>query len=258
MPPGKDSKSDFLEMVTSERRADAEAEVGRKVVAALKGGERSLIRRLREGGVSIVAELKKASPSAGLLRSDYRPAETASAYERAGAAGISVLTEPRHFLGSVDDLVAVRNAVDVPVLRKDFTCHARHVEEAAQLGADVVLLIVAALDESLLVELYRLAESLGLETLVETHSIEELPAALSLDNAIIGVNSRNLKTLKTDLSVARSMAVEIPKDRVSIAESGIKSRDEVRELMELGYDGFLIGETLMRAENPAGKLAQFL
>jgi indole-3-glycerol phosphate synthase len=251
---------DLLRQIMDERRA-AVAEAKRlRPVAGLEqaAGQRvhhSLEERLRNrSGTAVVAEVKKASPSAGLLRSEYKPADLAREYARARAVGISVLTEPLHFQGEERHLREVRSAVDLPVLRKDFLCDAYQVVEAAAWGADVVLLIVAALDEPVLRALYEEALRWSLEVLVEAHTAGELDAALSLDRAILGVNSRNLKTLKTDLGVARALAERIPEGRLCIAESGIKTRSDVLSLESAGYDGFLIGETLLKAEYPGEKL----
>ena len=253
-----------LEEIIAERGRDvaaAQARVPMDELLAQATGRthHSLAERLRAGtGTNIIAEIKKASPSAGLLRPDYRPGTIAVGYEQAGAAGISVLTEPRHFLGGEDHLRDVRARVDVPVLRKDFTCDPYHVAEAAAWGADVVLLIVAALDKTLVAELFALACTLGLDVLVESHTAAEVEIALALEGAIIGVNSRDLKTLQTDLAIARGLAGMMPPDRLCIAESGIKTRDEIDELEQLGYKGFLVGETLMRGDDPAVELRTLL
>jgi indole-3-glycerol phosphate synthase len=199
--------------------------------------------------------MKQASPSAGLLRPDYDPAARAAAYDRGGAAGLSVLTEPTHFRGSADDLRAARAASTLPILCKDFFCDPYQVLQAAAWGADVVLLIVAALDKRELRELYAAAREQNLEVLVESHSRAELGPALALEDAIVGVNSRNLKTLQTDLAVAAALAADIPPDRLSIAESGIRDREDIERLEALGYDGFLVGETLMRNADPERALA---
>jgi indole-3-glycerol phosphate synthase len=219
----------------------------------------SLLDQLRlTHGTAIISEVKKASPSAGLLRESYAPEVIARSYSAAGAIGISVLTEPRHFLGSGAHLRAVREAVDVPVLRKDFICDTYQILEAAAWGADVILLIAAALDDTTLTSLYTYAISLGLDVLAEVHNQEELDRVLLLEHAIVGVNSRNLKTLKTDLSTAHNLATSIPKDRLSIAESGIRTRDEIVALEAAGYDGFLIGESLLRQPDPALALQRLL
>ncbi len=202
----------------------------------------------------IIAEVKKASPSAGQLRVSYDPAALAQAYVSGGAAAISVLTEPNYFKGSQADLKAVRRCVQVPVLRKDFMVDAYQLMEAAAWGADVVLLIVAALSPGQCELLYKESCELGLEVIVEVHTADELKVALACEDAIIGVNSRNLKTLKTDLAVAYDLAKRIPKDRICIAESGIKTREEIIGLQEAGYKGFLIGESLLREPSPGKAL----
>ena len=254
---------DILKKIMAERKADV-AEV-RRIVSEetlLKKASTRQHHSLKEllrgrGKPCIIAEIKKASPSAGMLRIDYRPAEIARSFQESGATGISVLTEPRHFLGSEGDFLAVRSAVDIPLLRKDFLCDAYQVYESAAWGADVVLLIVAALDKKQLQVMNQAAREMNLDVIVEAHKEEEVWIALELENAIIGVNSRDLKKLKTDLSVARRLAVMIPHDRLSVAESGIKEKKEIKELFSLGYNGFLIGETLMRDGDPRGKLSEF-
>jgi indole-3-glycerol phosphate synthase len=253
-----------LESIMAERLADArEARRGQPLEELKRRSaartHHSLADSLGAGGGSrIIAEVKRASPSAGILCPGYRPEAIAACYEKAGAAGVSVLTEPRHFQGRLEHLEAVREAVALPVLRKDFTGDVYQVWEAAAWGADVVLLIVAALDRGTLEELYATAVGCGLDVLVETHTREELEAALALDRAIVGVNSRNLKTLKTDLGAARELARHIPANRLSVAESGIRERADIEELEALGYSGFLVGETLMRAEDPAAALQRLM
>jgi len=238
-------------MVT--RRRDVEIAMRRVPVAGLRERaslriHRSLPARLQPAGEPcIIAEMKKASPSAGRLAGEYRPAEIARAYAAAGACALSVLTEPHHFAGELRHLRRAREACDLPVLRKDFICSEYQVVESAAWGADVILLIVAALPPAELHFLHQAAVDLGLDVLVEAHTAEELEAALALDPAIIGVNSRDLNTLKTSLNVARRLAAAIPPGRMAIAESGIKSREEVVELASLGYRGFLVGESLMRS-----------
>jgi indole-3-glycerol phosphate synthase len=224
--------------------------------AAERRVHHSLKARLRGGcGTCVIAEMKKASPSSGVLRPDYDPAAIARAYDRHGAVGLSVLTEPLHFLGDESHLRAVRAVTALPVLRKDFMCDTYQVTEAAAWGADVVLLIAAALPDALMYALYRRALVLGLEVLAEVHTGAELERVLPLDEAIIGVNSRDLKTLKTDLAVAHRLAALIPPARLSIAESGISRREEIVALEAAGYGGFLIGEALVRQDDPGGGLA---
>lgn len=254
----------ILQSIMVERRRDVEAarhEVPIETLRDLAAGRthHSLTQRLRcASGTCVIAEIKKASPSAGLLRDDYRPEEIACAYEKAGATGISVLTEPRHFLGSEQHLRDVRKAVDLPLLRKDFLCDVYQVYESVAWGADVVLLIVAALDRSLLRTLYEEAIKCGLDVLAEAHTRREIEVVLDLERAIIGINSRDLKTLSTNLSVARELARSIPPDRLSIAESGIRKRADIEELEALGYNGFLVGEALMREKDPGVKLRELL
>lgn len=255
---------DILERIISERRADVESARNRVPLAQLKKlaavrKHRSLVKALAVGqGTRVIAEMKKASPSAGVLCQDYQPASIARAYEAAGAAAISVLTEPHHFLGSDQHLREVRAVVGIPVLRKDFICDPYQVYETAAMGADAILLIVAALDEALLQALYKEAVAVGLDVLVESHTAEELRHALALEKAIIGVNSRNLKTLQTDLAVARKLASMIPGNRVAVAESGIRARSDIESLERVGYRGFLIGEALMFAEGRGAVLKKFV
>lgn len=259
----------FLQQVMAERLKDAL--VSRRKTSWRKLKQQTLAprmcrrltdtwRRLSGEGRApcIIAELKKASPSAGCLRPDYQPAAVATEYERAGAAAISVLTEPRHFLGSDEDLRAVRRTVNLPILRKDFIGDAYQVLESAALGADLVLLIAAALEPRRLRALSTLATDIGLEVIVEVHSRKELEQAISLEQAIIGVNSRDLVTLKTDLAVARRLAPFLPPGRLCIAESGIRDRRDIEELQALGYQGFLIGESLMKSPNAGATLRSFL
>lgn len=253
-----------LRQIMAERRAAVREAKARIPLSDLlwqaeKRVHHSLAENLKRGtGPRIVAEVKKASPSAGLLRKVYAPARIAAAYARAGAVGISVLTEPRHFLGSEADLRAVRRAVDLPILRKDFLCDPYQLAEAAAWGADVVLLIAAALDWKQCEFLFEESRELGLEAIVEVHTRVELEMALSCRDAIIGVNSRDLKTLKTDLGRARELALAIPSDRLCLAESGIRDRSDLAGLQKAGYDGFLIGESLLRRKSPGAALRRMV
>lgn len=227
--------------------------------AAAERKHHSLSAALRAGkGRAIIAEAKKASPSAGLISSNYDPARLAAGYEAGGASGISVLTEPRHFLGSPDDLRAVRAVTSLPVLRKDFICDPYQVLETCALGADVLLLIVAMLDRDLLLEINREALRTGLEVLVEAHTADEVDFALGVEGAIVGVNSRDLKSLKTDLRVAEQLAKRIPGGRPAVAESGIKTREDIARLADAGYSGFLVGEALAGAADPVQALRRLL
>lgn len=256
---------DILSQITNERRAAVAAAKRNVPVSALEEQARgrmhhSLCERLdaTSGGTRILAEIKRASPSAGMIRPDFRPADIARTYEQAGAVGISVLTEPEHFLGHEAHLRRVRQAVGLPVLRKDFMVDPYQIAEAAAWGADVILLIVAALEPGLMRELYDAAVAHGLEVLVEAHTADELHLALQLECAMIGVNSRNLKTLTTDLAVAIELAARIPPHRLAIAESGIRTRTDIEQLEAAGYRGFLIGEALMKEGDPGRKLTKLL
>jgi indole-3-glycerol phosphate synthase len=254
--------ADILQRIMAERRADADAArraVPPETLAAAIAARtpRSLADRLRAGpGPHMIAEMKKASPSAGLLRPDYRPNVIAREYADAGAIALSVLTEPRHFLGERAHLDAARAACHLPVLRKDFLADPYQVLESAAWGADVILLIVAGLARPRLREMYAAALDCGLDVLAEAHTAEELDRALELDQALIGINSRDLKTLKTDLDVARQLAAHIPADRLAIAESGIRTRADIQSLLTVGYRGFLVGEVLMAAPSPGNKLRE--
>ena len=202
----------------------------------------------------IIAECKRRSPSRGILREDYRPGEHAVAYERAGAAAISVLTEPTFFDGDLDHLRQVRAAVAIPVLRKDFIVTEYQIVEAAALGADAVLLIVAVLADIDLRRLMATAAALGLAALVEVHDADELARAADAGAHIIGVNSRNLRTLSVDRGVLDRLAPSLPRDAVAVAESGLKSAADVRLSRDSGYHAVLVGEYLISQPDPGKAL----
>jgi indole-3-glycerol phosphate synthase len=204
----------------------------------------------------IIAECKRRSPSRGILRAAYDPAAHASSYAAAGAAAISVLTEPTFFDGDLSHLEAVRAAVALPVLRKDFIVTEYQVHEAAAAGADALLLIVSALDDERLAALHRLAGDLGLAVLVEVHDRPELDRAVTAGARIVGVNSRNLRTLTVDLEVVERLAPAIPDDVIAVAESGIRSGDDLRRFAALGYDAFLVGERLITHDDPGAALRE--
>lgn len=260
--------NDFLKKIIAGRRQDickAKKEVSLETLQEkLKSREqaRSLFARLQSAPVgkrtSIIAEIKRASPSEGALRPDLNPAKLAREYEKAGATAISILTEPHYFQGKDSDLQEVRKAAKTPILRKDFIVDPWQVYQSSVLGADVILLIVAALELPLLKELSAAADEASLETIIEVHTFPELEIALQFQKAIIGVNSRNLTTLKTDIATAIALAGAIPKERISIAESGIKTRREIETLTALGYRGFLIGTSLLKAKSPGAALAELI
>ena len=209
---------------------------------------------LQKDQINILAEIKRASPSKGLINDKIDVAETARNYENGGACAISVLTEEDRFAGSLEDLKIVRKAVEIPVLRKDFIFDEFQIYEAADAGADVILLIAAMLDDKDFANLYLLAENLGLDVLTEVHNLEELERVKKTGAKIIGVNNRDLHTFKVSLDVSRKMIKHAPKNSLLITESGLSTKDEILELRELGFSGFLIGETLMRSGNVAEDL----
>ncbi len=206
---------------------------------------------LERNQINIIAEIKRASPSKGVINDKIDVAEVAQHYEKGGACAISVLTEEDRFCGSLEDLRAARNAVNLPILRKDFIFDEFQIYEAAESGADVILLIAAMLDDDVLQKLYRLAEvELGLDALVEVHTLEELERVKKIGARIIGVNNRDLHTFEVSLDVSRELIKHAPDNALMITESGISNGDEIQELKSLGFSGFLIGETLMRSGNP--------
>lgn len=254
--------SGFLRRVMEERRRDVECARRRMPAAILEVEARQ--RRHHSfratagvrGDPRILAEFKRRSPSAGLLREGVQPQEIARLYQRGGAAAISVLTEPRYFGGSEEDLREIRAAVDLPILRKDFLVDPYQIVETAAWGADVVLLIVAGLSTDQIREMTATAAELGLDVLAEVHAASDVERATEIPGAWIGVNSRDLRTLRVEPTRFREMAEWLPKDRLWVAESGIRTRTEIQELQRLGYQAFLVGETLLRASDPASCLRE--
>ncbi|HET6975455.1 MAG TPA: indole-3-glycerol phosphate synthase TrpC [Pyrinomonadaceae bacterium] len=215
----------------------------------------ALVTALGRDGINVIAEFKRRSPSKGIIRPDADLRQIVKSYEAGGAAAISVLTEEDYFSGSLDDLRTVKATVRLPVLRKDFVFEEYQVYEAAAAGADAILLIVAALDDDLLMRLRRLAEDeLGLDALVEVHTRDEMKRAAACGAKLIGVNNRDLRTFEVSLETSLSLAREAPAEALLVSESGLRERDDLRRLHDAGYRGFLIGETLMRAEDPAQAL----
>jgi indole-3-glycerol phosphate synthase len=207
---------------------------------------------------ALIAEVKRASPSAGMIDEDVDPSALAAIYVDGGAAAISVLTEPRHFHGSLEDLTAVRAAVDVPVLRKDFVIYPAQILEARAAGGDSVLLIASCLGDAELTDLLAAARSLGMEPLLETHSDRDLERALATDAAVIGVNARDLEALTVDVRAAVGRIRRIGGDRVAVLESGIRSPEDVRAAVEAGASAVLVGETLMRSDDPGATIRRLL
>lgn len=204
--------------------------------------------------LNIIAEIKRASPSKGVINDKIDVAEIAKSYQTSGASAISVLTEEDFFRGSLDDLKIVRQTVDLPILRKDFFYDEFQIFEAAEAGADVILLIAAMLENEVLPKLYSLAANLGLDVLVEVHTLEELERAQKIGARIIGVNNRDLRSFNVTLDVSRELIKHAPGDALLITESGLSTKEEILELKELGFAGFLIGEALMRSGNAGQEL----
>jgi indole-3-glycerol phosphate synthase len=214
--------------------------------------------RLLAAPMTVIAEVKRSSPSKGSLAEISDPRKLAAQYEEAGAAVVSVLTEQRRFGGSLADLVAVRSEIEIPILRKDFMVDEYQFLEARAAGADVVLLIVAALSKNQLKDYYDLATELGMAVLVETHTQQEIEDAMEIEPRIIGVNARNLKTLEIDLNAFTQLIPEIPSSIIRIAESGISARSEVVVAQSAGAQAILVGETLVKAGDPRAAIDQLL
>jgi indole-3-glycerol phosphate synthase len=235
------------------RRDPARLALEAKTCSRTLCGFREALRSTR--GVSVIAEIKRRSPSKGLIREDFDAVAIAQAYAEAGAACISVLTDEHFFGGSLDDLARVREAVDTPLLRKDFVIDQTQIDEARIIGADAVLLIVAALDRDELKGLHDHAKGLGLDVLVEVHDDDELERALSIGSDLIGVNNRDLRTFVVDLATTERIASQLADSNVVlVAESGISSAEDVDRLERAGAAGFLVGELLMRQPDPGEAL----
>jgi len=218
---------------------------------------RDFAAALRADHVRVIAEIKRRSPSKGDLAPDLDPVATARAYEAGGAACLSVLTDGPYFGGSGDDLIAARAATGIPVLRKDFTVDPLQIDEARAMGADAVLLIVAALDDAQLRDLHAHARGRGLAVLVEVHDAAELDRALAIDPHIIGVNARDLSTFAEDLSTGEQMIATIPAGTIAVAESAIRRVDDAERMAAAGFDAVLVGEALVRADDPAALVRAF-
>ena len=248
---------DVLARISSEIREDVAARRKQRGIDALRheiaarhdavrGFGYALKQASAAGRYGLIAEIKKASPSGGLIREDFDPVALARAYEAGGAACLSVLTERNHFQGDPAHLKAARAAVSLPVLRKDFMLDPWQVYESRAMGADCILLIMAALSDGQARELEQVAMSLDLDVLVEVHDRDELDRALMLETSLIGINNRNLKTLRTDLATTEELAPLVPPDRFLISESGIRNTDDLRRLSTVGPNCYLVGESLMR------------
>lgn len=233
-------------------------DVALKLAAEKNEPARDFAGALSRDGFNVIAELKKASPSKGLLREDYAPAALASALAGAGAAALSVLTEEEFFLGSLGDLKATKKAVGIPILRKDFIIDPWQVWEARAAGADAFLLITAILSDEALRELLELGRSLRMEPLVEVHSREEVRRAVAAGARIVGVNNRDLRDFNVRIETSLELIEEIPDSCVAVSESGLRTHEDLARLRRAGFDAFLVGEHLMRAADPAAPLRELI
>jgi len=243
------------------RARKAVADIGqleRKAAAHTPRGFRAGLQNAAKTGPAIIAEIKKASPSKGLIRSDFYPVTLAKTFESSGAAALSILTDEEFFQGSLAYLQQASSVVKIPCLRKDFILDAFQILEARANGADAILLIVSAHTDAELIDLRKEARAMGLDVLCETHDREELNRAAALGFDLIGVNSRDLRTFSVRTDAFFELASAIPKDAVKVAESGIRTAEDIASLRAAGYDAFLIGETLMRQPDPAAALATLL
>jgi len=257
MPDTSPALPDVLARICADTQADLVQQKAATSIEALRhataaqvdkprGFGRALKEAVAAGRYGLIAEIKKASPSGGLIRPDFDPAALARAYRDGGATCLSVLTDARYFQGSTDYLKAARAAVDLAVLRKDFMLDPWQVYESRSVGADCILLIMAALSDAQARELEEVARDLDMDVLVEVHNERELERALGLQTSLIGVNNRDLRTLRTDLAVAERLAPLVPADRFLVAESGIRNTDDLRRLAAAGPQAYLVGESLMR------------
>ncbi|MBB3295443.1 indole-3-glycerol phosphate synthase [Mitsuaria sp. BK045] len=258
--------SDILDRINAVKRDEVAAAQARVPLAALRaeaesraeltrGFARALRDKIAAGRSGVIAEVKKASPSKGVLRADFRPADIARSYERHGAACLSVLTDAPHFQGSVEYLRQARAACALPVLRKDFMVDPYQVYEARAMGADCILLIVASLADGQMAELEDCALGLGLDVLVEVHDGAELERALRLKTPLVGINNRNLKTFEVTLDTTLGLLAQVPADRLLVTESGILGPDDVQRMRDAQVHAFLVGEAFMRAPDPGAALS---
>ena len=258
--------SDILDRIVTVKREEIAAAKARRDTASLRREAEqrrdvrdfagSLRRKIGQGEAAVIAEIKKASPSKGVLRERFVPAEIAASYARHGAACLSVLTDVQFFQGSPDDLQQARAACDLPVLRKDFMVDDYQVFEARAWGADCILLIAACLDDAQMADLEAVAYGLGLAVLVEVHDRQEMQRALRLRTPLVGVNNRNLRSFEVTLDTTLGMLSEVPADRLLVTESGILAKSDVQRMRDANVHAFLVGEAFMRAPDPGAALAE--
>ena len=258
--------SDVLQKIVAVKREEIAAGLKKKSLAAMREDaesrvltrdfEGALRSKMASGHAAVIAEVKKASPSKGVLRADFVPADIAQSYAEHGAACLSVLTDQQFFQGCNDFLKQARASCDLPVLRKDFMVDPYQVFEARAIGADCILLIAACLSDAQMAELEAVARHLGMAVLVEVHDAEELQRALKLKTPLLGINNRNLRTFEVSLDTTLGMMADVPADKLLITESGILKRADVQTLRDAGVHAFLVGEAFMRAADPGAALAE--
>ena len=257
--------SDILERIVAVKREEVAAAAKRKSLSVVRADAESRVltrgfvgalrAKVAAGHPAVIAEIKKASPSKGVLRADFIPADIAQSYAEHGAAGLSVLTDVQFFQGSIDYLKQARASCHLPVLRKDFLVDAYQVYESRACGADCILLIAACLDDAQMADFETIARSLDMAVLVEVHDRAELQRALRLRTPLLGVNNRNLKTFEVSLDTTLGLLADVPSDRLLVCESGIHTREDVLRMGSAGVNAFLVGETFMRAPDPGEALA---
>lgn len=262
------SKATILEQIVANKQREvtaAKAAVSRAELEArfpsidqARPFAKAMRERVHSQQVAVIAEIKKASPSKGLIREDFQPAQHAADYEANGASCLSVLTDAKFFQGCNEYLLEARAACGLPVIRKDFMIDSYQIAESKALGADCILLIVAALQPAKLVELANYANEIDIDILVEVHNQSELEQALKLNTDLIGVNNRNLHSFETSLQTTLDLAAQVPADKVLITESGIHTAGDVKAMTDAGIYGFLVGESFMRAPNPGVKLKELM
>ncbi len=258
--------SDILDKIVAVKREEIAAALVRKPLNVMRADaesrvltrdfEGALRAKITAGQAAVIAEIKKASPSKGVLRADFIPADIAQSYAEHGAACLSVLTDKQFFQGSVDFLKQARASCDLPVLRKDFMVDPYQIYEARAMGADAILLIAACLDDTQMADMEAVAHRLDMAVLVEVHDRAELDRALKLKTRLVGINNRNLKTFEVSLQTTLDLLPHVPADRLLVTESGILSSDDVKRMREARVNAFLVGEAFMRADEPGEALAK--